>query len=701
MPNATDDGQTPVSGLRRAVATVVLAIAGTASSGLVLAVIGWFRPLPATVAAVVASTALILAVRTPTETSVGRGRSRDRSGTSARLAAAAALVVIGLVTVSNVASHGEHLLADRDPGVYVTTGRWLADEGQLLVTTPDDPFSRHETAERTDLGFHPVDDRAGSARAPQFSHLLPVLLAWGHWIGGTTGLLIVPALLGAVALAAVWSFATRMLRPWTATAAIAALAVSPVQVFFSRDAYSEPLTQILLFAGLGLLLDAMSPASPRPTLSRPRLSRPSRALATGAVAGLLLGATFQARIDGVGLLVLIPMWLALALRTAPGSDRREMVRTAAAVAAGAAVSISLGLVDLALRSPSYLERLTPELLALLGTLVVVAMLAVAGVVLADRAPPWWVRARDRWNAPLGATAAVLVGLGAVLGWLVRPAISTVRGDDSDFIAAIQAREGSVVDPTLRYAEHSIEWLSWYLGPVAVALGFVGIALVLWRAGRRFEPSAVTLLVAAGFGVTVLYLWRPSISPDHLWAMRRYLVVTLPLLVLLAGWVIDAATRLAPVPARATVATAVASVVLVLPPALATWPIRDARPHPGLADAVSSICAEVGDDAAIGVIPEDNLGLTAPLALRAWCGVPTSVVPVGIGPDGWQRLAEQWSAEGRDLYAVARSPQALGLVGVAPTVEAEASGPEVEQTLTRRPDETVERTTTLTAGPVGP
>lgn len=688
MPNATDDGQAPVPGLRRAVATVALVIAGTASSGLVLAVGGWFRPLPATVAAVVVSAALIVASSGLTERA--GGRSRDRSSTSARLAAAAALVVIGVVTVTNVASHGEHLLADRDPGVYVTTGRWLADEGQLLVATPDDPFSRHEAAERTDLGFHPVDDRAGSARAPQFSHLLPVLLAWGHWIGGTTGLLIVPALLGAVALAAVWSFATRMLRPWTATAAVAALAVSPVQVFFSRDAYSEPLTQILLFAGLGLLLDVTAPVPPR------------RALVTGAVAGLLLGATFQARIDGVGLLVLIPLWLALALRTAPGSDRREMVKTAAAVAAGAVAAMSLGLVDLALRSPSYLERLTPELLALLGALVATSMLAVAGVVLADRAPAWWARARDRWSAPLAATAAVLVGLGAVLGWLVRPAVSTVRGDESNFIAAIQAREGSVVDPTLRYAEHSIEWLSWYLGPVAVALGLFGIALVLWRAGRRFEPSAVTLLLAAGLGVTVLYLWRPSISPDHLWAMRRYLVVTLPLLVLLAGWVIDTATRLAPVPAgaRATAATAVAAIVLVVPPALATWPIRDARPHPGLADAVSSICAEVGDDAAIGVIPEDNLGLTAPLALRAWCGVPTSVVPVGIGPDGWRTLAEQWSDEGRDLYAVARSPQALGLVGVAPTVEAEASGPEVEQTLTRRPDQTVERTTTLNAGLVG-
>ncbi|MFP4512942.1 MAG: hypothetical protein ACLFRV_08370 [Acidimicrobiales bacterium] len=701
MP-AADDRQVPVPGLRRAVAMVALLIAGTATSGLVLAVGGWFRPLPATVAAVVASTALILAVRIPTGTSDGGGQRRGRSRTSARLAAATALAIIAVVTVGNVASHGEHLLADRDPGVYVTTGRWLADEGQLLVATPDDPFSRHEAAVRSDLGFHPVDDRAGSPRAPQFTHLLPVLLAWGHWIGGSTGLLIVPALLGALALTAVWSFATRMLRPWTATAAVAALALSPVQVFFSRDAYSEPLTQLLLFAGLGLLLDATSPASARPAVPR----RPARrwSLATGAVAGLLLGATFAARIDGLGLLVLIPLWLALVLRTLPGSPRRELAGTAAAVAAGAAVAISIGLVDLVLRSPSYLERLTPELVGLLGSLVATSILAVVGVVLADRAPAWWIRARDRWTAPAAATAAGLVGLGAVLGWLVRPTISTVRGDASDFVAAVQAREGSVVDPTLRYAEHSVEWLSWYAGPVAVALGVVGIALVLWRSGRRFEPTAATLLVAAGLGVTVLYLWRPSISPDHLWAMRRYLVVTLPLLVLLAGWVIDAlASRLAPLPAgaRATAASAVAAVVLVVPPALATWPIRDARPHPGLAQAVSSVCEEVGDDAAIGVIPEDNLGLTAALALRAWCGAPTSVVPVGIGPDGWQRLAEQWADEGRDLHAVARSPRALALVGVVPTVEAEASGPEVEQTLTRRPADTVERTTTLIAGPVEP
>ena len=666
-----------------------LVVLGVGSSGLLLAVVGWFTPVPAIALALAAVTLLVLATRPrPASTEAGP------SSTSTRLAAAVALGIIGLVTVANAAAHGEHLIVDRDPGVYVTTARWLADEGELLVATPDDPFTRHEQSVRSDLGFHPVDDRPDAPRAPQFAHLLAVLMAWGHWIGGASGLLVVPALLGAVALATIWSFAARMLRPWTATAATAALALSPVQAFFSRDAYSEPLTQLLVFAGLVALLDAVA--------ARPGVDgrRPRSVVATGAVAGLLLGATLQARIDGVGLLILLPLWVALVVRAAEPSARGRLVRVVGATAAGALGSMALGLVDLAWRSPVYLERLTPELAALLAALAATVVLGVVAVRVADQNPAWWEWLRDRAGTAGAAASGLVIALAAI-GWFVRPRVSTVRGDESSFIAAIQQREGSTVDPTLRYAEHSLEWLSWYLGPVAVALGVVGVAVALWRLGRRFEPAAPMLLVAAGLGVSVLYLWRPSISPDHLWAMRRYLVVTIPMLVLLAAWTLDVlAARLGPIRDRATtVAPSLAALVLVLPALVVAWPLRDARAHPGLLAAVESVCDEVGPDGAIGVIPEDNLGLTAPLALQAWCGVPAAVVPVGLGVEGWESLAGEWAAEGRQLHAVARTPGALGLVGVAPVLVAEAEGPEVEATLTRRPSGTVERTTTLAVGPV--
>jgi hypothetical protein len=44
------------------------------------------------------------------------------------------VVVIALSALSAGMFSAEHLLNNRDPGVYVTTSRWFADEETLLVS---------------------------------------------------------------------------------------------------------------------------------------------------------------------------------------------------------------------------------------------------------------------------------------------------------------------------------------------------------------------------------------------------------------------------------------------------------------------------------------------------------------------------------------------------------------------------------------
>ncbi len=65
--------------------------------------------------------------------------------------------------------------------------------------------------------------------------------------------------------------------------------------------------------------------------------------------------------------------------------------------------------------------------------------------------------------------------------------------------------------------------------VLIVIGFIVLSV---RAVRTDSPTLV--LLAAAAPPTLLYIARPSISPDHLWAMRRYMPIVLPVMTIAAG-----------------------------------------------------------------------------------------------------------------------------------------------------------------------
>jgi hypothetical protein len=114
------------------------------------------------------------------------------------------------------------------------------------------------------------------------------------------------------------------------------------QLHFSRDAFSEIPSQLLVFAGLA------------PAVGRHRAAPPDRLAGAGRwlVTGLVLGGSAMARIDAF--LYLVPLAVGLLLVRAGW--------TGLAVAAGAAVSAALALVDGYLGSPVYVESVEGPLL---------------------------------------------------------------------------------------------------------------------------------------------------------------------------------------------------------------------------------------------------------------------------------------------------------------------------------------------------
>ena len=143
---------------------------------------------------------------------------------------------------------GEHVSVDRDPGVYLVAGQWVATRGDLRIEAGASEWTSIPGLVYASPGFYDLGE--GTLEA-QFNHFATVLYAEAYGVGGEALMIVLPAILGGLALCAIYAALTRLVsRPWLAVAAVAALAISLPQLHIVRDTFSEPSTQLLLWAGL-------------------------------------------------------------------------------------------------------------------------------------------------------------------------------------------------------------------------------------------------------------------------------------------------------------------------------------------------------------------------------------------------------------------------------------------------------------------
>lgn len=607
------------------------------------------------------------------------------------------LVLVVLLTGWHASQAGQHLLTDRDPGVYVTTARWLSVERSLLVDPTVGAFEDETALVFEEQGWN-LD---GEGRLePQFLHLLPVVLAGAHALGGDGLLFAAPALLAGAALVAFHTYARRLVRPWWATAAAVALGTDLVWVHLSRDAFSEVVAVGLLFTGLTVLREARRRASPPAAF----------------VAGLALGAVATARVEGFVALIPLLAYAAAELVAAqgrPAGERAATGRLIAALVGGTVVTIGVALADLALFSTWYLDDLAGLLLAVAGAALLTVVGGATAVALAvrhrrrvpgDRGVSRALARRRRRVATIAAAVTVAVFLGL---WFVRPAVSTSTGPPSAAIADIEAQEGRPSDGVRRYSEDSFVWLSWYLGPVALAAGVAGAAVVVHRIVRSADVDLAVVPFAVVFAaITLLYLWRPSIVPDQIWAMRRFAVVTIPgfaLLGAVAGQAAQDGLRAAGRTTLALVAPGALVLAAVGAPVATLVPVRGATTQAGMLGAVGEVCDAVGDDGAVVVVAGAALERIAGQALRAFCGVPVATTGPSFDRGDVERLDAAWAMQGRTLHLVgADRSDVEGLAGTSAEAVVVAANDEVlEATLVTRPDELVARPFTFVVADAGP
>ncbi|MET8001425.1 hypothetical protein [Nonomuraea glycinis] len=658
----------PTAGRVLAVLTALpaAAVAGWLLAGLPLLLLGVYRPLPAFLIGlpVVALLCWTVARHTgATTSSADPGAALGAVQATGRQVAGVVAVAVGS-GVFNAVMHSEQLAVRRDPGTYAQYAIWLAEHGSLPIPSGAEAFGGPDPGLIFDsVGFYGVD----GVVVPQFMPGAPMLFAVGEWLGG---LLVTPAVLGALAVLAFAGLVARLAGASWATPAALAFAVCMPVLYTSRTTFSEIPSMILLFGGLTLIHDALHRDPP-----------PSRARAGGvqhggsgqgpgrwrlswarwlemALAGLVFGLCVLVRVDG--LRDVLPALAFAGLLIASGRLARSRARTArpprgGGLLVGVVAGVGLGLLAAQLLARPYLEYLSRSVEPLLLICAAVLLLTLAGTVAAP------LLARVPLPRRLPEAGAVLVVL-VMAGLAVRPWLQTVHRDPATpedwrthtFIEQIQKANGLPMDGTRLYFENSLHWVTWYIGVPAVILATLAAALLVRRLLTGGSPEWLLPLAVIGW-TTVTTLLRPEITPDHPWAARRLVPIVLPGLILLAvrgaGWLCERGRGrrferwIAPV-----------CVLLLLAPPIVTSIGTAFTPiERGEAAAVAALCARIPPDAAV-LIMERVTADRFTQVVRGRCGVPVAKVRLDTADTASRREVRRQIERVR---AAGRTPVVLG------------------------------------------
>ncbi|MCA0290103.1 MAG: hypothetical protein LCH82_00325 [Actinobacteria bacterium] len=674
---APADGIEPGSGLgawlQRLVIGAGLLVLATAALAAPLGYAGWWRPwlvLPLLV--LVAGGVGWLVARLP----------------AARVdtAPAAALALVGAAyTAWAAATHSTQILPRRDAGSNLQAAISLADTGYRIVPLSPAGMGAPAVLRVHDVtlgspAFYQLGDAAHPSIQPQFVIGPAAIYSPGRWLGGLSTMFLQPAVLAGLSVLGLGLIVAVLLRGWWGPVAAASVALQFPLLHTARATYSEPLAELTIVAGaLAWVLAA-------------RFDHRRLAL----LAGLLVGGTTLVRIDGLREAILLIPVAALGLIQRRSWPAPLMRGTAIGALGGGAAAQAL--------SYRYLGDIAGSLLPLIALGAFMALVSWALVVLSRRGAGLPDSVRRLLPAACGL-GVLVIGLLLAL----RPLFMTVRQNPNDpganVVAGLQLRQGLTIDGARTYAEQSVAWLSWWVGPVALVIALLVAAALAAQLGRAWttrpqipgRPPALLPTWAGPYvlalGSTLLTLWRPGITPDHPWAERR-LLIALPFVAVLvvvgAAWVWrGAATSLRSQPARAGLALLTLA-SLVIPTALATWPHRSERVEAGSQARVAALCRALqpGD---IVLSVDDRAANEWPPVVRGMCNKPALVAKyyarrhpeaLRILVDGVVDAAPPGS---RVVLLAGESPQALARLGFTPQPVASGEVLEDERLLERRPD----------------
>ena len=584
------------------------------------------------------------------------------------------IVIFGILlwTACNVPFAAQHVFTDRDPATYAVAGAWLVNHHDLDIPAPTS-FMSVPTVHADSLGFG-YSVYNPKVMYAQGAHMLPVLLGFFGKIFGQVSMLSFNVVFGGVALLAFYSFVRLVLKPqWAAVSTLVLGGTLPF-IYFSRDTYTEPLTLLCIFSALACLWYACKSSSYR----------------WWFLAGVFAGTSTLLRVDAYVLLAALEVYVGIYVATASHAQQKPRVLQAASAIVPAALLGLVGWFDVSQLSSGYYRDLRTHILA---QIVLLLVLTIGLTIMV------WAKWRTRL---LGRLISVVQHKRTM--WLLRVGLITffivLTGRALVLLALAIAGKNNV--PVQTYsAGTTVLWIGWYIGPVLAVAGIYQLVRCWPELVRGMLPMLLPLAIIVSADCA-LYLLNPNITPDQVWASRRFLPVIFPGLIIfgmLALQQLAARKRLVWqyhwVSARkVALALAVLAAGVPLLTSLPFWFKRSLVELP----QVVALCQALPANAVIVWVGDEGNFLTQPTA--AFCGI-TSFSTTASGPalaTLIPQLEHVAATQHQVIYLAANQAQA-GILpsGISSKVVGKLTYIEPEHTYKRFPVRTISTTRALVLG----
>jgi hypothetical protein len=416
-----------------------------------------------------------------------------------------------------------------------------------------------------------------------------------------------------------------------------------LQNWFARYPTAEVLTQAYLFAGLYALSRVLWQYGP------PR--------SWGFLAGLWLGLIFLTRIDMI-LVMAVLLLLVIGLVAA----RRWSKGLTVFVVTFGVLGFQSVLHAVFFAWPYTYNTYQGTISTLLGRhwpIWLGASLATLGLIFAGMR--WISQLRGEGQAKLmRGLRIVLITLvvgTAIYAYFVRPMVELAP-------TGFYWYGDSPI--TLTNRENLVR-LGWYATPLGLAVALAGLCLMIWR-GRSL---ATQTFIAIGLLSTVVYVINILNNPHHIYAMRRYVPVVIPAMMIWGAYGLAALSR-----ARWRGAQLVAGLVLLAWLGGMLWQSRviwRQVDYAGATAALAQLDRELAPGAIVLFDDQSPVGVGDVIGtpLRFIFDHPVFVLrdPRAVTPASLRALVQDWQQQGYPVYVMSQANEEVSLKNVLPLAEA--------------------------------
>lgn len=565
---------------------------------------------------------------------VERGKGKRESESASLIRTPYSILPFFLLPLSFILFLRPHqqLLGGADAGVYTNLAVHIAETGGLLIKNPTVaaldrellPYLGRTNAawEHAQFSYLPgffLDEN--QQIIPQFYAFHPVWQAVVASFGGAQAALLINGIWATLGICALFLVGRDVAGKRAGWLAMVGLLVCVIQIWFARYPTTEVLTQFLLWMGVWAIGRSVG-----------QEARSEERGEYALIAGLMFGCAMLTRIDTF-FLIALPMPVGILLRVACKGSR-EWYRPF--------FIFNFSFLILAFHAfahawffsrPYFLNTFATMLVWLSLDWWFLALLIVCGllaIVLAGWLVPRLAEMERVSIVLRGSVIIAIVGL-ALVAWFYLPTLET-----RSFFDQYGGREQPILDH-LNFVR-----LGWYLSPLGVWLGVLGVCLLVWRV-----RAGTAVLLGIGLFMSVVYLWRNQANPHQIYVMRRYLPMTIPLLTLGAAVVVDAVLRW-----RTWVGygVAVAWIMGLL------WLDRGfvtQVDYAGLAPQIADVEQMVSDNSILIFNDANSVGLGdllgTPLAFQYGHDVFTLRNVEALPSQRFEQQIERWVSDGRNIY----------------------------------------------------